>query len=245
MRNMLKLIMSLFSKRPLRGTRGITLIEVSVILSVLAILSAFLVPSVGHFLQDASILQAQHDVQVIASGLVNFMNDTGQSPAVLGDYLYEFQGNMTVDILAGPGRRPQINHGQLISKPRARLGIGAKGFQLMSPYGTAAWRQGKVSALENFLQVNGCALPLKKPGIGFGWNGAYINNQLNSGPWGNQYLVNVGFLDTQAGAGDAEGVARKAVFVISAGPNRVIETPFSQSVADAFVYGDDIVARIR
>jgi hypothetical protein len=99
--------------------------------------------------------------------------------------------------------------------------------------------------MEDFLLTNACELPLKRAGIGMGWNGPYFNSQLGSDPWGNQYLVNVSFLDTQAGAGDAEGSARKAVLVISAGPNQIIETPFSQPVSGAYIYGDDIVARVR
>ena len=215
------------------------------ILSVLAILSAFLIPSVFHFLQDANLLQAQHDVQVIASGLVNFMNDTGQSPAMLGAYLEDSGGDSLVDLLAGPGRRPRTMAEWSAGKPQARLSAGSRRFQTSSPNGTADWLEGRAGALEDFLAVNGCRLPLKMAGRGTGWNGPYINTQLSSDPWGDQYLVNVRFLDTQAGAADADGAVRKAVFVISAGPNQTIETPFSQPVSEALVYGDDIVARVR
>lgn len=225
--------------------KGLTLIEVSVILSVLAILSAFLVPAVSHFLQDASMLQAQNDVKVIASGLINFMNDTGQSPAMLGSCQPEFGNDSLIVVLAGPGRQPQTNQGRAPGKPRLRSSAAARRFHALSSDSTAGWLDERAGALEDFLQWNACELPLKRAGIGFGWNGPYINNQLGPDPWGNRYLVNVGFLDTQAGAGDAEGEARGAVFVLSAGPNQIIETPFSQPVSDALVYGDDIVARIR
>lgn len=53
-------------------------------------------------------------------------------------------------------------------------------------------------------------------------------------PWGNAYLANTGSLTASEGS---------TVWVLSAGPNGIIETPYL-SGADT-VMGDDIAARVR
>ncbi len=53
-------------------------------------------------------------------------------------------------------------------------------------------------------------------------------------PWGNRYIVNVG-----------ARVGGEAVWVISAGPDGVIETPYRQPPATARLAGDDVGVRIK
>jgi len=72
----------------------------------------------------------------------------------------------------------------------------------------------------------------------------------SSDPWDDKYFVNVQML-TPKGVLMAENTLtlgtgqRPAAFVISAGPNRQLETRFDQ-IADAFIAGgDDIVFRIQ
>ena len=62
-------------------------------------------------------------------------------------------------------------------------------------------------------------------------------------PWGHQFVLNIAVLrDAQPEAASSRNYA---VFVISAGPNGVIETPFVQNSASARPYGDDILVRIQ
>ena len=58
-------------------------------------------------------------------------------------------------------------------------------------------------------------------------------------PWGNQYLVNRGV--TQTG----QTAEPFAVWVLSAGPNGLIETPYAAPAVSAALGGDDIGARIE
>ena len=73
----------------------------------------------------------------------------------------------------------------------------------------------------------------------FAWRGPYTSN-VGSDPWGHRYIVNASGL----GFG-----LKKAVFVLSAGPNETIETTFDQNTGSGSgavaVGGDDIVSRIR
>jgi hypothetical protein len=68
--------------------------------------------------------------------------------------------------------------------------------------------------------------------------------EIGSDPWGDRYTVNVGALHdrTMAAAAAPTGAA---IWVLSAGPNGIIETPFAQDAERATLKGDDIGARVR
>ena len=85
----------------------------------------------------------------------------------------------------------------------------------------------------------------RRPGEYGGWNGPYLSADVKGDPWGNQFLINAAFLDGASTATDRFGNQRRAVFVVSAGANGVIETPFDQPITDARAHGDDIVVRIQ
>ena len=53
-------------------------------------------------------------------------------------------------------------------------------------------------------------------------------------PWGNAYMVNVG-----------AHISHGAVWILSAGPDGIIETPFLQPAQSASVAGDDRALRVR
>jgi len=73
----------------------------------------------------------------------------------------------------------------------------------------------------------------------FAWRGPYMTG-VGSDPWGNRYIVNAQSLSP---------ALSRAGFVLSAGPDGIIETTFSQTIATGgsgvTVSGDDIIARIR
>jgi hypothetical protein len=61
-------------------------------------------------------------------------------------------------------------------------------------------------------------------------------------PWGHEFLVNTDILrQARPDAGSTE----YAVFVISAGPNGILETPFLQPASRARAFGDDVLVRIQ
>jgi len=71
----------------------------------------------------------------------------------------------------------------------------------------------------------------------FRWSGPY-HTSFTSDPWGNRYAVNVGNMFS----------ANNAVWVISAGPNGVINTAFNQAIPNNGVLAlaqDDIGYRLR
>ncbi len=92
---------------------------------------------------------------------------------------------------------------------------------------------------------NAAAYTLKNATAQFGWNGPYLSSTIGADAWNNRFAVNVGLIDTTAGAETAAGGPKSAVWVISAGPNGQIETAYSQPITAAVVGGDDIAIRVQ
>jgi len=88
------------------------------------------------------------------------------------------------------------------------------------------------TSLEGMLNTNYFGLGTE--GL-FGWNGPYV--ELGTDPWGGRYLVTASTLNRRS---------PYAAYIISAGPNQVIETAFYQYRKHYLtVGGDDIVQRIQ
>lgn len=79
-----------------------------------------------------------------------------------------------------------------------------------------------------------------------GWHGPYVTALPKTDPWGDKYLINIRNLKLNSLPIDAvTGTRQKlAVAVISAGPNRNIDTPVDQKFDSFKVEGDDIVFRL-
>lgn len=107
---------------------------------------------------------------------------------------------------------------------------------------TSKWLTGrKVTALDDQIMDNGAKYPDDPAVTPKVWNGPYLD-KLTSDPWGNAYLVNVKFL--QAVEQKTEHLS--TVFVLSAGPDGAINTPF-QGTGNPIVdpQGDDITYRLK
>ena len=70
-----------------------------------------------------------------------------------------------------------------------------------------------------------------------------LDPEIGLDPWGNRYLVNIG----AARGFDAPRFGPRpdrAIWVLSAGSNGIIETPYDQPAATAIVGGDDVAVRV-
>ena len=70
------------------------------------------------------------------------------------------------------------------------------------------------------------------------WRGPYLEKVL-ADPWGSNYYANVEFLQPALVGGS------QPVFVLSAGPNKLVETLFDQTGPSIERGGDDIIFRIK
>ncbi len=211
-----------------------SLIEVVVVVAIVAVISSVALAAAMDKLEDAKISRAMADVQTIGISIHSFMHDTGLAPVFRsGDahspndpmfLVLETAGNAPsadseLNWPTEPGDRDRLEHQLITNRPN----------ETGAPYpriGQISWARFK------------------------GWNGPYTTAMPSSDPWGDRYLVNAQMMTAQGISMASETLTlgigqRPAVYVISAGPNRAIETRFDQ-IADAFVAGgDDVIYRIQ
>jgi prepilin-type N-terminal cleavage/methylation domain-containing protein len=200
---------------------GFTLIELTVVLAVIVTLALILTPSVANLINDSRVTRARTDTQAIGTAIVAFYRDTGFFP------------QWAVSQAGGPG----------MTQMRLQLLVSSGAIPLEeSP---SLWTTGQAGGLGDQLQVNSPGYAMRSVTAQFGWNGPYLSSEVRSDPWGNRYVVNIGLIDTSPGAMSASGAVKSAVFVLSAGPNGTIETPFAQPLTSAAAGGDDITFRIQ
>lgn len=209
--------------------RGFTLLEVTLIAAVIAILVLVLAPSILNFLNQSRMARAQNDVQALADAVQQFFRDTGHYPR-----------------FRDAGRTQPI---RLLVSPGAvgRAQPGAEPWTL-TDLRSIDWVANQL--VNNKPAFGDSGYPLKRSPAGSGWNGPYIPADLGSDPWGHRYVINVEFLSVMPGTMEADGVQEKrAVWVLSAGPDGVFDTPYptadSQLVSDASASPRDISARIQ
>lgn len=227
----------------LHQEKGLTLIETTVILAVVTVLSGMLAPSILQFIEDAKITQAENDVRVISAGLSRFFQDTGHFPVTF-DTVQGGLGTHFIDVLVSDGLAPQVTQARSFNRA-ANTGNRPNVAAAVSGGDLDRWNTGEQDFLDNHLVKNLPGFTLRGSNTNKGWNGPYLNTSIGADPWGNRYLVNVAYLDAEMGVADAQGVSKNAVFVLSAGPNQTIETPFTQPIVNAEAFGDDIGSRLR
>ncbi len=208
----------------MKKEKGFTLIELTVVLAVLVILAFLLTPSILKFINDSRIARAQQDVKTIAGVVMQFYKDTGFFPRT-SDSVGGGPGVNVVDMLVGPGNAP-------VPAP--------------NPVGDSLkWVDGTTDTFENQFIKNTPLYRLAGSRGEAGWGGPYFTSELRSDPWGNRYAINSTYLSRSLGLQDETGAEKKAVYIISAGSNGTVDTPFTQFATAAEMRGDDIGFRVQ
>ncbi len=212
-----------------RSAPGFTLLEITIILAVIAILGLILAPSVFNFLNQSRLARAQNDVRILADSVFEFFRDNG-----FHAQFADGQRELDIALLVSPGA---------VGEARP----GAEPWLTTDP--------SVIDFISNQLVNNrpssgNVGYPLKTALSGSGWNGPYLNAHMQSDPWGNRYVINVEHLSVNPGAYEAGGTQQKrAVWALSAGPDGVFDTLYP--AADAQLLGNaaasplDISARIQ
>lgn len=236
-------------------SRGFTIVETATTLTVMFILAGALAPIVSDSVSTARAVKAANDSRLIATGMIQFERDLGSS--VIGDGAVSVSGGSAVAgapgrraaVLVSDGDEPEVSGESAADTPDFRKKFLLNKPGLAAPQsGRAArraWLEAATGLIDDHLITNRAGHRLKRPSDTAGWNGPYISAVIKSDPWGKRYLVNTGWLSGGASAADENGDMRRAVFVVSAGDNGVIDTPFDQPINDASLQGDDIGIRIQ
>lgn len=195
-----------------RTSGGFSLLEASIVVMVVSILTAVVAPSASRAIERARLARAVEDMEAIKTAIVNFRTDA-------------YQGFSTDGTQNGPLMQMLVSDGDT---PRT-IGVG----------GDSRWADpvdgdgpGVVTDfIERHLVTNnifGTGVQYSLAG-GQRWIGAYLDGPVDSDPWGNRYAVNVGFLRAPANT-------KMDTVVLSAGPDEEIDSAFEQ---DGMYPGDD------
>jgi hypothetical protein len=253
-------------RRAQRSAAGFTLVEVTIILLVLVILSTIMLPQLGNFNRLARFVVVKEDVGALCASLKKFIDEVMVPP-------YGAPGGTIaapvapIGLLVGPGGLPALSGGLVSAPPLVAVGNWdmecpneATSFRVTPDVlmggGPAVQTGFLCDRLEHNLQVNnpmgdGVYNPgddpqhryknvIDSPSVGpfFGWRGPYFD-EITSDPWGTRYAVNVFGLHS-----DTNGnVFSTAVICISFGPNKTADTPINMPGPTGYqIGGDDIVA---
>ena len=245
-------------KSRLTSNAGMSLVEATIILMVLAILTAVLAPSAGDYVNDARSTKAKEDVEAIGMAIVRTVRDTG-IPCLTKD------AAPVASACTIANRRELLTSSTAVSSNEP--GVTAAAFD--PPDGTSSsdagqnWAGGTSEVdpgyrdlMDNQFVSNSLTLDDYTgadftagggPRAGLGWRGAYISGPIGLDPWGFAYQASTLFMiaasDATAVSGEGVGGWTSDVVVISAGQNGSIATPFGALATSAT--GDDVVYVVR
>lgn len=254
-------------KRTLKAETGMSLVEATIILMVLAVLTSVIAPSVGDYVEEARATKAKEDVEVIGTGILRLLRDTGlpclssegSAPTIADGCTMANR----VDALLSSGAAPNVTAGAVVlpSNTHGNTGNASNNWPGSTsgngvdtnPGGgddtnvginlTASVDDHLVTNTAGYTGVSftGGGTPAKATG----WRGAYLTGAVGADPWGFRYSANTIFLTvasdsaTGTGNGQLSGGWSSDVVVVSAGSNGAIDTSFMSNGATAG--SDDII----
>jgi type II secretory pathway pseudopilin PulG len=254
-------------RRTRSSEHGVSLVEATIMLTVIATLASALAPTMTDYIAAARQARAREDVQVIGNAIQDFIRDNAEIK-----FLRTAKGAASNG--QPPANRLDANRVDLLVSDGdvGVLGPGVAG----ETYWTQATNNAAVDSLSNHLVENlpGSAAAnryrnpsdifVAAPGgnnidfarsdsSGFNgpysWRGPYLRGPVDPDPWGFRYMVNVAFLDPNPQGAVANVTAgwvlgdypRLDVFVLSQGSDREVDT---RSAQDGAVPGDDDIIYI-
>ncbi len=235
-----------------RRQAGMSLIEATIILMILALLTAVAAPALSDYVSEAKHTKAKEDIEAIGGAIKRLTRDVG--PCL----------KFTPATACTMENRVEILHSQGSEIPQADIATTATDFSSASNITSALnWNNDDTANVGDSMadqlsdnvpnydtpaESSPTGYTLSGPRSGLGWRGAYIPGEVGPDPWGKRYLANVLFLAVASDASDNSneggrtGGWSRDVIVISAGPNVKFDTPFGGSTNyGAGKLGDDLI----
>ena len=198
----------MFRRHALRED-GMSLVEATIILMILFLLTAVLSPSIGDYIEDARHTKAKEDIEALGISIQRLMRDVGS--CIKTDAADPCDMTNRVEILRSNG--PDVGADD--------LGTTATAFTSGSNITAALnWDDDQDAAVgdtfESQLVLNApnydspaeatpTGYTIGGPQAGLGWRGAYMAGPVGTDPWGKVYLANVVFLVVASDASDTTG----------------------------------------
>ncbi len=258
-------------RKLLRGTRGVatSLIEATATVAIGAVLAGVAVGSAINSINDSKIQAAIADVHVMGQAVITFYKDNAFFPLYQDGNETGPSDDFFFNLVSRNGTYPADTTGDTWKIAGAGTGYtennaaGLFGHDLLATDDAIEGHlinnaiKATFDALTGLLSA-GAGYPIRGqyPGDAQrGWAGPYAGVLTKADPWGSKYLINVRMLHTGNFIGqNAEEIPNAdpnlnfplvGVVVLSAGPDRAIDTAANQ-LGDVFtVNNDDIVFRIK
>jgi len=226
--------------RKIKGQKGLSLVEVTIMLLVLMLLTSVLAPSIFDFVNDARWVKVKEDCEAIGITVARMVRDVGPCLKFNGAGVCDESNR--VDILYSDG--PDVVAADVVPADYASNNItpatinwdndadALVGDNMEDQFATNAPLYNTPS--QNYPAP---AYPVG-PLFGIGWRGGYLAPPIGPDPWGRRYLVNSVFLgvatdsNTLADEGPVTRWWERDVFCISPGPNGLYETFFGGCTTD-------------
>ncbi|HUU27453.1 MAG TPA: prepilin-type N-terminal cleavage/methylation domain-containing protein [archaeon] len=211
----------------MRNSKGFTLIEIIVAVALVAILSAAIAPSVINNIAQGRMARAASDTQALAQAIMRFRSEVGYFPNHVKFGVVADRGK-TCQFLATDGATADA--ATIFPAPNPSVALAANWPDAWTDNAQAD----NVASCEDFssqlIMGSGRANKIETPPYqtadylyttttnpddpnDVGFRGAVITNGPLD-PWGHVYMCNIGAL----------GLAGQPVWVISAGPNGLVDT---------------------
>jgi type II secretory pathway pseudopilin PulG len=200
----------------IRSEHGMSLVEVTIILIVASILAAAAAPTARRTIDAARLTRAAADESAIGTAINNFLSNTSNNGFSINGSNPAVGAATVVETLVSDGDIPrECNPAQgCTTAPLWTNAVDNAG--------------GLTDFLERHLVTNNPrgSSANDYPAGAAAWRGAYISSPIDPDPWGNRYAVNVKWLATNSNCGSRTN----DVFVLSAGPDEIIDTPYRVDV---------------
>jgi type II secretory pathway pseudopilin PulG len=233
--------------RTWKSEHGMSLVEATIILMVLAILTSVLAPSIGDYVNDARQVKAKEDLEVLGLSVARLVRDTGLPfPVRVAGAAPSKASTNRVDLLVSEGQLPTITAGTGVAAAAAGYLI-ENAVDWNDPIGAEV----ELATDHLITNVNGYTVVTfpapAGPVPGLGWRGGYLSNLTGPDPWGVRYACATVWLNPSS---DVVVAANRGTnndaFCLSAGADGNVDTDIESSVnGGVAVGGDDAIYVIQ
>jgi type II secretory pathway pseudopilin PulG len=226
--------------RTWKSEHGMSLVEATIILMVLAILTSVLAPSIGDYVNDARQVKAKEDLEALGLSVARLVRDTGLPfPVRTAGVAPAKDSANRVDLLVSEGQLPTVTAGTGVAASAAGYLI-QNAVEWNDPIGAEV----ELATEHLITNVNGYTVVTfpapAGPVPGLGWRGGYLSNLSGPDPWGVRYACATVWMNPGS---DVTLPANKGTnndtFCLSAGQDGNVDTDIESSVNGGVVVGGD------